>query len=378
MYILNSIQTTEFSIKKRKGNFMKKAILTVLLLVITIATVPLISVAIGNDSTGTPLLTSATTDSKEKQTEEINKATETQSTEGGKENATEATSIADKYSFKIYDKATKKIITVSDFEFCCGSLATETESDIPFEALKAQAVAIHTYYSYLRNESRSKNKEYDFECNSNIWETYVTQDELKEKWRDTFEDSYGTIKKAVSEVSDTFILYDDKLCMTKYFEISSGVTYSYNEIYGKDIPYLISSPSPFDTVANNYKTSVNLTPDEFNKAITEKYSDYNPDDDFKKNIDNIVKSENGATLSLTVGNIEIKGSDFANILNLRSTTFDIACKNDKYVITVYGYGENIGMSKFGACRMAEQGSSYLEILQHYYSNTEIVKGYAPY
>lgn len=55
--------------------------------------------------------------------------------------------------------------------------------------------------------------------------------------------------------------------MTKYFEISSGTTESYQEIYGDEIPYLINVPSPFDTTANNYKTTVSLTYDEFNKAI---------------------------------------------------------------------------------------------------------------
>lgn len=369
---------------------MKKSIIAVLLLITAIVTVPFISVVIGADNN--TLLTSSTTatkateeneqatqaekttDAKKEQTQATDKATQTQSTEKN----TESTSTTKEYSFKIYDKATKKIINVSDFDFCCGSLATETETDIPFEALKAQAVAIHTYYSYIRSESRNSNKEYDFECNSKIWETYVTQEELKEKWGDTFDDSYNTIKKAVNEVSDTFILYDNKLCMTEFFEISSGVTYSYNEIYSKNIPYLVSTPSPFDTVANNYKTSVSFTPEELNKIIKEKYSEYKPNEDFTKNISNIVKSEHGATLSLTVGNTEIKGSDFSDILGLRSINFDIEYENDKYTFIVYGYGENIGMSKFGACQMAEQGSSYIEILQHYYSGTEIVKGYAPY
>lgn len=361
---------------------MKKTIFTVLLLIIAIATVPLISVAMNSEeynkeeniSKGATEPDKTVTATAKSSTEATQKTTE--ATEQSKK-STETSSNTNEYNFRILDKSTNKIITVMDFDFCCGALATETESDIPIEALKAQAVAVHTYYSYLRNQSRNSNKEYDFECNSKIWQVYVSESQLKEKLGDTFDDTYNTIKKAVNEVSDIFVLYDNKLCMTKYFEISSGTTYSNKEIYNEDIPYLQSVPSPFDTLANNYKTEVTFSEDEFNKIVKEKYSSYAPTENSDENISNIDTTEHGAVLKLKVGNTEITGDDFAAMFNLRSRNFDISYKNEKYSITVLGYGENIGLSKFGTCEMARQGSDYLEILQHYYLNTTIIKGYAP-
>lgn len=345
---------------------MKSSIFTIIFTVLLIATIPLISIAIGKTNDNVQTAASITTSPPSNAAENNNEI----STDSN-------SSLSQSNSFKIYDRAVNKVITVNDYDFCCGALATETESDIPSEALKAQAIIIHTYYSYLRNESRKNNEDYDFECNSQIWEIYANKNDIKEKWGDTFTESYGIIEKNVKEVIDTFVLYNNKPAMTKYFEISSGTTESYQEIYGDEIPYLINVPSPFDTTANNYKTTVSLTYDEFNKAIKKKYNDYKYDKDYQKNISDFEKNDYGAVLSLKIGNKSIKGKELCNIANLRSNTFELECKDDKYIFTVYGYGENIGLSQYGACKMAEQGSSYVDILQYYFPNTTIVNNYIP-
>lgn len=357
---------------------MKNTIISVVLLAILITAAPLISLVINNNES-TVVQSSAKVYSDTKKTIEKttnNTATET-ATKKTESTKTEEKAKNDNYSFKIYDKAQKKIITVSDFDFCCGALATEIETDIPKEAIKAQAIVIHTYYSYIRSNSRAENKKYDFECNSNIWETYVSKDELKEKWGETFDASYKIISDAVNEVSNIFVLYNDNLCMTKYFKISSGNTNSYKEIYGEDIPYLINVPSPFDTVANNYKTKKEFSREEFDKIIKEEFSNYKSADDTSKNISNIFKNDYNTVLNIKLGNIEITGQKLANILGLRSSNFEINCSNDTYTFITYGYGENIGMSQFGACQMANQGNNYIEILQYYYPNTDISDSYKP-
>lgn len=274
-------------------------------------------------------------------------------------------------NFRIYDNSLKKIITVTDTEFCIGAVAAETDIDIPYEALKAEIVAIHTYYAYLRQQSRNEKKEFDFECNSKTWKVYVSQNQLKEKLRDTFDDYYSTVKNAVDEVIHCFVLYNGKLCKTAYFEISSGNTFSYNEIYNEDIPYLYSVPSPFDRLANNYTTQQTFSFSEFNQKISEHFSDYKPAETHAENIKDIVKSENGAITTLIAGNRKMTGKQFADIFCLRSSCFAIAFRNNQYTITVYGHGENIGMSKFGACRLAEQGYTFTEILQYYYTDITV-------
>ncbi len=359
---------------------MKKGIVAVILTIITIAMVPLISIMVGGRSEKSSAAVLATESVTEKNTytvpsdENTEKSSKPVSATKAKTATTPPKSPAVENTYKIYDKSTKKIITVNDVDFCCGALATETEADIPTEALKAQAVAIHTYYTHLRDESRKQNKEYDFQCNSKIWEVYADKNDIKAKWGDTFEESFGAIEKAVKEVSDIFVLYNDSPAMTKYFEISSGTTDSYSEIYGKDIKYLTNVATPYDTVANNYQTKQTFSSEEFNSLIGKKYKDYKAADT-DKNVSEIKKSNYGTVLSLRVGNKEIKGYEFADILKLRSSNFNVETKEGNYIFTVYGYGENIGLSKFGSCQLAKQGSSYIEILEYYYPGTKIVSGY---
>ena len=46
---------------------------------------------------------------------------------------------------------------------------------------------------------------------------------------------------------------------------------------------------------------------------------------------------------------------------------------DKVKFDVVGYGHGVGMSQTGANEMAKHGKKYTEILQHYYTNIQIVK-----
>ena len=56
---------------------------------------------------------------------------------------------------------------------------------------------------------------------------------------------------------------------------------------------------------------------------------------------------------------------------LRSACFTLEYKNDRFTFHVRGYGHCVGMSQYGADYMARQGSSWEEIVQHYYKGAEI-------
>ena len=44
----------------------------------------------------------------------------------------------------------------------------------------------------------------------------------------------------------------------------------------------------------------------------------------------------------------------------------------KIIFLVFGYGHGVGMSQHGAQGMAKEGYDYVEIIQHYYKDVEIV------
>ena len=51
--------------------------------------------------------------------------------------------------------------------------------------------------------------------------------------------------------------------------------------------------------------------------------------------------------------------------------FSIEATEKAITFNVTGYGHGVGMSQYGADFMARQGSTYEEILKHYYEGVEI-------
>ena len=49
--------------------------------------------------------------------------------------------------------------------------------------------------------------------------------------------------------------------------------------------------------------------------------------------------------------------------------------NDKYIFTATGSGHGVGMSQYGAEKMAQDNISYKKILSHYYPGTKLKKAY---
>ena len=83
------------------------------------------------------------------------------------------------------------------------------------------------------------------------------------------------------------------------------------------------------------------------------------------------RNNSGRVEKVQIGNKIFSGVELRNMLGLRSTDFEIIKDNNIITITTKGYGHGVGMSQYGAKGMAEQGYSYREILNHYYTNVNI-------
>ena len=59
------------------------------------------------------------------------------------------------------------------------------------------------------------------------------------------------------------------------------------------------------------------------------------------------------------------------MFGLKSANFEIKREGDKIKFTVIGYGHGVGMSQTGADSMAKSGSSYEDIIKHFYTGVEI-------
>ena len=65
------------------------------------------------------------------------------------------------------------------------------------------------------------------------------------------------------------------------------------------------------------------------------------------------------------------GVETRSILGLKSANFELQKENGTITFKVKGYGHGVGMSQTGADSMAKSGSSYEDIIKHFYTGVEI-------
>ena len=90
-------------------------------------------------------------------------------------------------------------------------------------------------------------------------------------------------------------------------------------------------------------------------------------------IGGITYTEGGSVKNIKIGGKTFKGTEIRSLLGLRSACFTISNNNGNYIITTKGNGHGVGMSQFGANEMAKSGSSYEEILYHYFKGCNLDK-----
>lgn len=257
-------------------------------------------------------------------------------------------------------------------DYIIGAVAAEVPASYDEEAIKAQALAAVTFAEYKKkNGTENGIQGADISDDSSKHQGYMTKEEMKSKWGDAYESYYRKIADAVDDVIDKVIVYDDEPIMAAYHAISSGRTESAENMWGEDIEYLVSVDSEWDTQSTRYKSEVVLTPDDI-----ENFMEFTDNADFSTEKEEWIKitevSESGTVLEADVCGVSLTGMEVRNLFSLRSPVFSVEYSQGEYVFTVSGYGHGVGMSQNGANCMAQNGSTYEEIIKHYYKGVTIV------
>ena len=273
--------------------------------------------------------------------------------------------------FKILDTDSEKTVSVDDKEFCIGALIYEMPPYYEPEALKAQCIAVYTHFCRLRKQQKdspdTRLKGADFSADLSKGQFYITDETFREECGALYEEYRKKVESVVDEVFG-ITLTDEKgeLADIAYFAVSSGKTENSEDIFGFESPYLKAVPSPYDLTAPDYITEVSFSDDEFIKRI----KNHDPSVSFGETLSEIIgtpqRTSSGSVKSITIGSSEFSGETIREIFSLRSSSFDLAHKDGKYIFTVKGYGHGAGMSQYGANEMAKQGMCCTEILRHYY------------
>jgi stage II sporulation protein D len=281
---------------------------------------------------------------------------------------------------KVYLSKEDKIMEFDIEEYVRGVVAAEMPAEFDLEALKAQAVAARTYgLAHMEQfggskKSTAKGADVDDTVNSQV---YMSKEERISKWDKRYAIGYwNKITDAVNQTSGQILTYDDKLVLSPYyFAISSGKTEGAAEVFSNDIPYLRSVKSDGDKEVKNYQVTTKYTYPQLVNIINAKYTAAKVTAKGLKSQMSILERTTGgeSVKKIKLGSITITGSQFREMLDLRSSNFSIKFNSKDVEITSKGYGHGVGMSQWGADAMAKEGSNYADILTHYYQGVKINK-----
>ena len=269
----------------------------------------------------------------------------------------------------VFRSVNEENIEIDFFEYVCGSVAAEMPLSYHEEALKAQAIACYT--NALRLKSLSENNSaYHITDDSSIHQGYLSKEQRKEKWGEDFSKYENKLETVVKAIENLAIYYDDELCIAAFHAISCGKTESAENLWGEKVPYLVNVKSSGDNLSPQYSSVVVFEKEEFIKIAKDLTENKNI-----KNLKNCIKiketSKSGTVLKVALNEKDFTGDEIRKAFSIRSPVFTVKATEKTVTFNVTGYGHGVGMSQYGADFMARQGSSYEEILKHYYKGVEI-------
>lgn len=237
-------------------------------------------------------------------------------------------------------------------------VASEMYPSWNIEALKAQAVASHTYVKYY-NDVLNKAVALPNPSASNIT---------------------ARVKEAVAAVyCEIITLGNGQPINALYTAATAGSTRSSADTYGGSFSYLTEVESKYDCQdASNWDKVTYLKVSDVKKYLQNSTGLTLGDDP------NAWITIDSHTAGGYVGNVTVHGTNGSRtyrsnyfkesvIANkLRSTWFTFEVSGDNFIFTTRGYGHSVGMSQWGAQLYAQnEGWSYRQILSHYYKGTTI-------
>jgi len=259
-------------------------------------------------------------------------------------------------------------------QYIAGVVAANMPAGYHIEALKAQAVIARTYALYninlLSQESPNKTQY----TTSELGLAYINTEDMEYYWgNDDYLTYLAKIENAVYGTNNQVLLYNNTLILPVFFETGSGYTRNASEAWGIDLPYLISVPSKQDITSINYLKIAEYDIEDVISKLQQYFSNINISEiNF---FENVVVTERDSTNYVIKIKLDssttISGEMFAKALGLSSNHFYIEEYENKVRIICTGVGHGVGLSQYGANAMAEEGSSYKEILTYYYSGTQL-------
>lgn len=243
----------------------------------------------------------------------------------------------------------------------------EMPVDWPAEAIKAQSVAARSFA--LASRGRHASEGYDL-CTTTHCQLYTGTAAEKSA-------SNAAIKATRGEV----LTYGGKPIEALFHTDSGGMTENSEDVWGSHVPYLRAAK---DTPAKTMPWTKTISRADLERKLAAKGHDIGKVRSIALSplaIGRAAKDRTASgrvktmTVKGTKGTATLSGTTWRSLLGLKSTLFDAKLAKDMVTFTGYGSGHGLGISQWGAERMATRGASYADILHHYYTGTKLQQLY---
>ena len=265
-----------------------------------------------------------------------------------------------------------EVETLSMAEYLPGVVAGEMPASFDPDALRAQAVAARSYALARMLTPPAAHPQCALCDSPGCCEVYLTVEARRERWGEQYDLWETRIEEAVRDTDGAYLVYDGEPITACVHASSAGYTESGAAVWGGDVPYLVSVSSP-ETASDvpNFVTTAEFSPESFREKFLAAYPDADlsaqpPDWIGERTVD-----PSGRVSSVRVGDVSVPGTKMRSIFSLRSANFRLAWTGRSFLFTVSGSGHGAGMSQYGANVMAKNGSTWQDILTHYYPGTSL-------
>ncbi len=245
----------------------------------------------------------------------------------------------------IRDASSGEYITDSIYNILCMVVEAEVGSGFEKEAIKAQAVATHSYLIYHAERGATVS------CPTKTPKSRV--------------------KSCVKAVLDQVMTYDGKVIEAVYCASAAGGTQSSKDYWGGEIPYLQAVESLYDTEGQTHTRTLDL------EYVRSWYPESTFPEDPNDWFEILTTNQYGFATTVRAGDQVLSGHDFTSYdhIWMRSCKFTGITYNadsNTFTFSVIGRGHGVGMSQLGANGYAKNdGWSYKKILKHYYTGVTL-------
>jgi len=256
--------------------------------------------------------------------------------------------------------------------YLMGVVRAEMPASFPQEALKAQAVAARTYTLYKLRSGGNHSGMADLCTDHTCCQAWLDAEQARENWGEETDAYERKVEEAVRATDGQAILYEGEPILAVFHSSSAGLTRAAGDVWQSDLPYLraVDSPEGGEDVPNYY-SRVEFTAEAFRKTVLAAIPEAKLSGDAAGWLRNAVTDPAGSVETVEVGGVTVRGSRLRTVLGLRSACFTWETEGESLVFYVTGYGHGVGLSQYGAGKMAEEGADYREILTHYYSGATV-------